>query len=280
MQLQILGDGSMGRLKNTDYVFYFDVERYAAEIKKALRKATEDIRNLLLETIVQNIEELDFKDNEVLLAGGGTTSDKERKQALLNSISKNGHVRAHIDSFDGYFGKVVMGATLSVMETNFKDSHIGWYYEIGTGEESDPEGYAKYNMPPSMGDENPYRLPHVGAPIVSRHRKYGHWRDLGGNLRRTTSPLGGVGNVEPPKGNNGEPISADRYASIVEKFREYIGEDIKAYYWYERAVEEVSEEVLDIYKKAVLGVDIFDPRLKIFHINEKIIIGTKYRVGS
>lgn len=278
MQLQILGDDDMAKLKNTDYLFYFDVERYAAEIKKALRKATREIRELLFETIVSNIEELDFKDNEVQLAGGGITSDEERKQALLNSVKKNGHVRANIDSFDGYFGEVVMSASLSAMETNFKDSHVGWYYEIGTGEESDLEGYAKYDMPPSMGDKNPYRLPYVGAPIVSRSKREGYWRDLGGNLRSTESNIGGIGNDLPPVLSNGERMPYKQYKRLVEKFREYIGEDVKAYYWFERAVEEVSDQVLDIYKEAVLDVDIFDPKLEIFHINKKVVIGTKYEV--
>ena len=264
----------MALLKNTDYPMYFDLDRYEAEMKKALMKATREVRQLLFDTIVRNIETLSFKDNPVQLADGRVTSDAARKKALLESISKEGHAKMHIENFASYYGKVVINASVSAMATNFEESHVGWYYEIGTGEESDPRGYAKHGMSASMGDVNPYRLPHVGAPIVTRSVYDGYWRDLGGNLRSTRSRMGGIGNPEPPKS-----IHPDSYAAMVDKFREYIGEDIKAYYWFESAVEEVSEQVLDIYKEAVASIDVFDPKLKIFHINEKIIISDKYTVG-
>lgn len=264
----------MVRLKNTDYVMYFDLNKYESEMKKALMRATREVKQLLIDTIIRNIEALPFKDNPVKLASGRITSDAERKKALLDSISKDGHVRMHIENFAGYYGSVVLETSVSAMASNFEESHVGWYYEIGTGEESDPRGYAQYGMSASLGDVNPYRLPHVGAPIVSRSAKDGYWRDLGGNLRKTGSNLGGIGNPEPPKA-----MDPDKYAELVERFREYIGEDIKAYYWFERAVEEVSQKILDIYKEAVKSVDIFNPELGIFHINERIIIGDKYIVG-
>lgn len=264
----------MARLKNTDYPMYFDLNKYEAEMKKALMGATREVRQLLIDTVIRNIESLHFKDNPVHMADGSETSDAERKKALLNSVSKEGHVRMHIENFASYYGQVVIDASVSAMATNFEDSHVGWYYEIGTGEKSDPEGYTKYGMTASLGDVNPYRLPHVGAPIVSRSSEHGYWKDLGGNLRSTKSRVGGIGNPEPPR-----PIHPDSYAAMVERFRDYIGEDIKAYYWFESAVEEVSDQLLDMYKKAVVNVDIFDPKLKIFHINEKITISDKYTVG-
>lgn len=264
----------MGKLKNTDYVMYFDPRRLEAEMRKALMKATREIRDLLIETMIRNVESLPFKDNPVKLADGTETSDVERKKALIDSIRKEGHARLYIENFTKYKEGVVIKATVSAMSTNFKDSHIGWYYEIGTGEESDPKGYAKYGMSASLGDENPYRLPNVGAPIVSRNRRLGTWRDLGGNVRVTGSNIGGIGTPEPPY-----PMNPEVYAALVEKFREYIGEDIKAYYWFEGAVEEVSDKILDIYKKAILSVNIFDPKLGIFHINKKVIISDKYSVG-
>lgn len=264
----------MAKLKNTDYVMYFDLNRYEAEMKKALMKATREIRQLLFDTIIRNIEALPFKDNPVQLADGRVTSDAARKEALLESVSKEGHVRMQIEDFASYYGQVVIKTSVSAMASNFEDSHVGWYYEIGTGEQSDPVGYAKYGMTASLGDVNPYRLPHVGAPIVSRSACDGYWRDLGGNLRTTKSRLGGIGNPEPPV-----PMDSIAYGDMVLKFREYIGEDIKAYYWFERAIEEVSDKVLNIYKDAVMSVDIFDPKLKIFHINEKITISDRYIVG-
>ena len=93
-------------------------------------------------------------------------------------------------------------------------------------------------------------------------------------MRKTGSYIGGIGNTEPPNA-----MDSDRYAELVARFREYIGEDIKAYYWFEKAVEEVSDKILDIYKKAILSVNIFDPKLGIFHINKKVIISDKYSVG-
>ena len=257
----------MARLKNTDYIMYFDVDKYEAEMKKALMDATIKIRQLLYDTIICNIKVLPFKDNPVVMADGSETSDAERKEALLKSVDKGGHVRLHTENFNRYY------ASVSAMASKFEDSYVGWYYEIGTGEESDLEGYSKYGMTASLGDVNPFRLPNVGAPIVSRSATLGPWRDLGGNLRTTKSQLGGIGSSNIP-----ENVSSERYAEMVDRFREYIGEDIKAYYWFERAVEEVSDKVLDIYKKAVMSVDIFDSKLGIFHLNEKVIIGNKYEV--
>lgn len=264
----------MARLKNTDYIFYFDLNKYEVEMRKAIRDATERVRNLLTYKLKESVQSLPFKANPVKLASGRVTSDAERAEALIESIRKEGHVKTTIERFASYYGDVVFEASVSAMETNFKDSHIGWYYEIGTGEKSDPEGYAKYGMSASLGEPNPYRLPYVGAPIVSRNAKLGYWRDLGGNLRKTGSYVGGIGNPEPPNGMNPEA-----YRELVERFRDYIGEDIKAYYWFESAVEEVSEHIINIYKNAVASVDIFDPKLGIFHVNEKITISNKYIVG-
>lgn len=261
----------MPRLKKTDYLMYFDDNRFEAELKKALRKATRKIRDLLVATIKRNLSGIQFKDNPVVV-GGVETSDAERKESLLRSIDIGGHVRTHIVNFTKYYTGIAMDVTVSVMKDNFKDSHVGWYYEIGTGEESDEALYRKYGMTASLGDKNPYRLPHVGAPIVSRSRKEGSWRDLGGNIRTTGSNIGGIGNVNPPKAGDGEPIPQKRYRELVKKFYDYIGPDIKAYKWFERAVEEVSDQVLDIYKEAIMSVDIFDPKLKIFHLRDKIVI--------
>lgn len=259
----------MPRRRNTDYIMYFNVDRYKAEIKKALVEANRKIKNLLLETVRRNVSALPFKDNPVKMADRSITSDLARSGDLLDSI-----IGDRVRTFSEWYGGVMLETSVTAMAKKFEDSHIGWYYEVGTGEESDASLYAKYGLSASLGDRNPYRLPNVGAPIVTRSRCDGTWRDLGGNVRITGSNVGGIGDTSPPPaGFKGTP---ERYAEIASKFREYIGPDIVAYRWFERAVEEVSEQILSIYIEAINSVDITDPRLEIFHVRDRIILGEKW----
>lgn len=269
----------MARKSNKDYIMYLDMSRLDMELKKRMREATNEVKNLLQSTLMKYAKMLPMKDNDVPMADGRITSDKDRQNTLVNSI-ESGRVST-LDSvaegFSKYWGGVVYGTYVSAMEDNFKDSHIGWYYEIGTGEESNPSLYNKYGMPASLGDVNPYRLPHVGAPIVSRSRLDGTWTDLGGNVRSTKSPVGGIGGDEIPKNKNGEPIATPkRYEEIKRKFRENIGEDIQAYEWYRKAVDEVSNQVLGIYTNAIRDFNILDPELGILHVRTEYIVGGKW----
>lgn len=269
----------MPRKSNKDYLMYLDVDKLEMEISKRLRSATNEVKNLLQETLIRNASSLPMKDNEVPMADGSVTSDKERQESLVQSIKSGrvGTLDSVAEGFNRYWEGIVYGTYVTAMEDGFKDSHVGWYYEIGTGEESDPELYARYNMTASLGDVNPYRLPHIGAPIVSRSRNDGTWRDLGGNIRSTRSPVGGIGGNEIPKNSKGEPMATSkRYEEIKRKFRENIGEDIRSYEWYRKAVEEVSDQVLSIYTNSIRDLNILDPNLDILHVKTEYIVGEKW----
>lgn len=239
---------SRGIPKHKNQIMRFDYNAYLNDLRQSLKKATNEIRDLLIYEMKDRVRSLPFKANEVKLAGGKTTSDLDRRYALIDSI-RAGYTEWQENN--------VLKAVVRAMDTDFSESHIGWYYEIGTGEKSDLSLYNKYGFSESLGDSNPYRIPKVGSPIVSRDRKDGYWRDLGGNLRETSSSVGGIGNQNPPTGKDGKPImDQDRYREVVERFRTYIGEDIEAYRWFEKSVEAVRKDIIDIYKKAVARVPI------------------------
>lgn len=252
-------------------LMYLNVDRLEMELTKRLRKANEEIKNLLKDTVIRNASTLPMKSNAVMMKDGVTTSDAARRGALVKSIKAD-----RIGTFEGTktWGSIALGSYVEAMASNFKDSHVGWYYEVGTGEESDEELYNKYGLTASLGEENPYRLKHVGAPIVSRSKSVngGEWTDLGGNLRTTNSYVGGIGGDTIPvheKGSNkGKPITTpERYEKIKAKFRQNIGEDIYAYEWYRNAVDEVRDEVLSIYTNSIRDLNILDPKYGIFYLN-------------
>jgi len=212
----------------------FDLNGYVNEVKQSVKSATKEIRDLIYQTALHNAQSMHFKDNEVKLAGNEVTSDLDRMRSLLRSI-----ITDHLE----WESANVLKTGVRAMEQNFKESHIGIYYEFGTGEKLDPAG-AWYE---SVGDVNPFRTPGVGAPIVSRskHTIYkrnsgelptagGYWRDLGGNLRYTTSSKGGLRTPE---------------------FVKYIGADVEAYHWFSNAVKVVRSKIIKIYLNAVKSVD-------------------------
>lgn len=255
----------MAPRRKDSYLMYLNADRLEMELRKRLRKANSEVKNLLRETMLRNVSALPMKSNSVRMAGGSTTSDIERKNALINSITGD-----RVYTYEKTWDTMVMGSYVDAMASNFKDSHVGWYYEVGTGEESDPDLYSEYGLSASLGDVNPYRLPEVGAPIVSRSRRDGGWKDFGGNLRSTSSNIGGIGGNEPPEG-----IEPDRYEKIKAQFRRSIGEDIEAYEWYRNAVEEVREEILSIYTNSIRDLNILDPKYGIFYLNPKYEIGKR-----
>ncbi|SNS22128.1 hypothetical protein SAMN05446037_100687 [Anaerovirgula multivorans] len=227
----------------------FDSVKYVNDLRQALKAATKEIRDLLQDVIKRNVNSLPLKFNTVKLAGGLETSDAERAAALASSIAVD-YLKWKSDD--------VLETQVKAMENNFKDSHIGWYYEIGTGEYSDASLYSQYGFTRSLGDPNPYRIASVGSSIVSRSKKDGQWKDFGGNIRETGSAIGGVGGTDPPSKKDGTKIAPDKYAEMVSNFRTYIGEDVQAYRWFEKSVEEVRDQVVDIYLKHINDVDITD----------------------
>lgn len=211
---------SVGRPRDRDILIMgFDSERYLKDLRKELSKAMHKIRNLLYKRVRQNIRRLPFKDNPVVMADLSITSDLERSRALLNSVS---YEKVNL------VGMGLLQTAVSAMGGDFRDTHIGIYYEFGTGYHEEPVPWVA-NLPQ---DGNIFR---AGSAIVTRSKYVngGLWRDLGGNLRITQSPRGG----ERDKG-----------------FVDYIGDDIEAYHWFGWALVNTKAEAADIIRQAVAKV--------------------------
>lgn len=209
----------MPRLSNEEKIFIFHPKKYLAGLTKAVKPVVKQLRTALIEEIQRQLEDLDYKTEPVYMADGRVTSDYKRRGALLRSIKD-------------YAIEHVVGESLhtavSAMEKNFKDSHIGFYYEYGTGENTVDE--APY---PAWEHRNKYRPPGIAAPIVSRSRFAGtirgvggggFWLDAGGNLRQTSSFTGGRTKEESPS------------------FYEAVGDDVEASYWFATAVDIINKK--------------------------------------
>lgn len=194
------------------HVIQFDAAKFLHVFGKELKKVNQEIRDELWDAIKDNMRNLPFKKNEVRMTMGSDTSDWERRTALFNSM---------VDTRADWLTESYLRSTIRAMAKNFKQSHIGLYYEYGTGEKQ--EAGSTYE---SLGQPNlPFRVPNTGAPIVTRSRKMGMggaWTDVGGNLRITDSPRAG------------EPVKKD--GKKAARFRKYIGDDVQAAHWFSNAV--------------------------------------------
>ena len=197
-----------------------------------------------------------MKDNEVKIVDSGSaiggvrvTSDAKRKTAVIKSIEKEA-----IESILDYFKGEIIGTVKAIDSGSLKESHVGIYYEWGTGVNAcRPAGLGLSEAGVSVSgtgywsklynamDANRYR---TGREIVTRskHINYsglgkGLWRDMGGNIRITGSKRAGE--------------SGD-------KFRKYIGEDVKAYKWFENAIVVNRSNIIAIISDAVGSVNPFD----------------------
>lgn len=207
------------------------------DLKQAIRVATKELRDELVSLAKQNLSSIPFKDNIVRMAGGGITSDEERKSAVMESI-----IAGRLQ----WIERKTLSYGVSALDKNFPDAHIGLYYEYGTGTEVDVEA----DFPGWGKNWNPFRLPIAGAPIVSRSKftNGGFWEDLGGNLRQTKSPRGGT-----------------RNASFVRN----IGADTKAYHWFSDAFNTIRAKANARYLKAFRTV----PLDKYFIVKKKVVLG-------
>ena len=231
----------------------FEAKRYLTDLKQALKSAQNEIQFLLYQRLRDRVRSLPMKDNPVKLDGGRITSDVERREALLNSMVR------HQQKWSKKQYTEILTGVVSAMEENFTESHIGWYYEIGTGVKSDPSLYSRYGLSSSLGEPNPYRMASVGSEIVSRNRANGTWRDLGGNVRTTGSRIGGVGGSgTSPLKEDGSRVSDQSLRDAEERFIEYIGEDVMAHRWFELTVRSMEDELLKHYREALSKVDIKD----------------------
>lgn len=197
----------------------FSVNQDAYE--KALRREIMEImvtqKHLMKARAMGFIEEMNFHKREILLENG-TTSDYIRKKALINSITS--------ERLQWELRGTKLSLKTSAMGKDFKNSHIGWYYELGTGTQYRPPrpGFKL----PHPGDPNPYRPFGSGTVIVSRSKNDngGKWKDMGGNIRRTNSRKGG------------KPLK---------------GLETRSYRWFERAhdvtVNAICEKLKEVPKK-------------------------------
>jgi hypothetical protein len=193
----------------------FDYFGFREEIRKALQRAAIQISKGAAERAKINISRIPFKSQSL---PGIKLSDAERKRAVLNSITTNmskavtGKVRAT--------AKRRVEATVTALEKDFKDSHIGLYYEHGTGTKWDgvpTPDFAKFKNPDRHGREIVTR---------SKFKTYnagmaGAWYDIGGNRHITWSR------------KEGRPIRN-------------INVNTPAYHWFQKAVAE-TEQLLKWY---------------------------------
>jgi hypothetical protein len=222
--------------KSRKYI-YFDAKAYINALQQELKKAMKEVRDLLQDRVTMEAKALNLnavrtvyykgrkiKQHEVHLADGSTTSDAQRKGALLKSI---------VSDQIKWEGNNILRTAVRAMANNFKDSHIGWYYEYGTGKQAENLPVSAYRVAAAgIRAQNPHRY---GREIVTRsvHEDGGTWVDMGGNLRTTHSPRGG----ETDPG-----------------FRKYIGDDVQAYHWYRKAYMSCKDDIAKIYGKAIKKV--------------------------
>ena len=227
-----------GRRSNSSKYFHFDANRFLADLKSELYHATVEAEKVVASLARQKASSLPFKDNEVKLADGTVTSDLERKGALIDSIVSRGvkytasQMQNDLKSHAKKIGSntTVLGTVTAMGDKgNYKNTHVGVYYEYGIGTKATPPPVGM-----SLGDPNPFRPAGAGSMIVSRSN--GIWRDLGGNARRS-------------RGSGGAKYSTN------DKFRRYIGEETDAYHWFAEAARESRPKVISLFREAVRKVN-------------------------
>lgn len=219
-----------GRPSNNSKLLYFNYKAYYRDVVKAVKKALNSIKKTIVSDMKYKVASINFKTNKVRLAGDlvSYTSDAERKHSVIDSIESSKIMRDANDSLRVYF---------MALNKNFKDSHIGIYYEYGTGENA-IEAPSKIKR--MAGTPNKVR---AGKEIVSRskHINYagqgkGKWYDMGGNLRITGSPEAGVHDS---------------------KFKQYIGEDVEAKQWFGKALKNrdkyIKQQIIAAVRSVPLG---------------------------
>lgn len=210
---------------------HFYADDYLQALAKEMKQALTELRNELRKNVMENIASIPFRKRAVDLGGGRMTSDKLRAESLMESI-----LAPPVSSMNLQANNF-MTAVVTAMGSNFEESHIGVYYEYGTGDLVEPdEDSRKYYM---MGDRNPYRK---GRPIVTRNRKDGAWFDMGGNERLTKS------------GKGGKP-----YDEGV----------VRAYHWFRNAFNDIEDKVQPKLMEAYKSVDIND----YIHVKKKFTLG-------
>ena len=185
----------------------FNLRDYERALERAASHIVKSIADKIVERALTNLSVIKFHDYPVTMAGdnvrkvgrlrrmtgSGYVTDASRKAALIGSIVSE-EIKSQSNVRKAYM--------VRTMANNFKDSHIGIYYETGTGEYWDGSVF-RTNIQP---ERNPVRS---GRKIVTRPAG-STWRDLGGNVRS-----GGAG-------TGGKPLD---------------GFQVRSYRWFRRAVQ-------------------------------------------
>jgi hypothetical protein len=223
---------------NRKHCWKFKGKDFLDDLKMEFKTVLEVATTLIYERALSNLASINFKDNPVKIlkssgmAGGITkqgvevTSDAKRKHAVIDALT-----RERVTSITND----VLTARVRSVNKNFKDSHIGIYYEHGTGTHWDG---LETKVPIVSGASSSAKR---AGQIVSRSGKVdygmgrrGVWVDLGGNMRITGSKMAGVHD---------------------EGFMNYIGEETKAYHWFSKAFKESKSEIYALYNEAIKRVN-------------------------
>lgn len=210
-----------GRKRNIDKTMYFNANAYIHDLQRGLKAATYEIADMLSNQAIKNLSKVPVKNNVVRVINGGnfeSTSDAERIGAVIKSIGR--------ERVEFLRRGLLQTAIHAIDRANFTESHVGIYYEFGTGEKAQIPPAGMLPAVGELGTANKYR---TGKSIVSRskHIDYcgmgkGIWKDMGGNLRKTFSQKAG-----------------ERTPGFVK----YVGLDVKAYSWYRNACGSMSKRL-------------------------------------
>jgi len=234
----------MGRRK---LAVRYDLDGYIRDIRNATNRVTKEYRDLIFADAKANAEELPFKNTPVTLYGNVKTSDQARSRDLIDSIqnSLNYEQSKMVDDIAYQFSSnarvensvVVARVTAMGDKGNYANSHIGVYYEYGTGTQAYGPGYSTVKW---QGEENPFR---TGSEIVTHGRS---WIDMGGNVR-ASGKIGG--------------LNEDFFRK---KNKPWFGTEVPATHWFESAYKKHIENYKSALAKAVFSINplaytIFEP---------------------
>jgi hypothetical protein len=220
----------------------FNMDYFLNDLGKVTEIAIKRVAGIVVGKAKQNIATMRFTYFPVRLAGEAvpkaglrkTTSgygrtDASRKHALLSSLVIDKVVKT---------SNTKMNVMVQTMASNFKDSHIGIYYEHGTGKHLGSNGGAwDFTLVKgSKYEHNPLRR---GTDIYTRPGQ--EWTDLGGNKR----------------------------ISHAGKLQKLNGFSIPAYHWFARAVEYANSQFNQVFNEEFSTLHIN----KYLQIKPNIVIG-------
>jgi hypothetical protein len=215
----------------------FRADYFIRDLGKVVEKTIQRVGELIVQQSKRNIAAIRFHIYPIKLAGssvpvaglrkfgkGYEVTDNSRKKALINSIVL-GEIKRRADAR--------IGVLVRTMVSNFKDSHIGIYYEYGTGQY---QSGGWVDVKGQKYEHNPLRS---GNYIYTRPGQV--WTDLGGNTR----------------------------ISSAGKLRRLDGFAVPAYYWFSNAVKEADKSFVKIFEEEFSVLDV----RKYLQIKSKIILG-------